>query len=167
MDQKRIFRVSGMTCGHCESRVSRAARAVPGVTSAIASFSKNRLEVTYNSDVTNEEALVSAVSKAVTAAGYRVAGLKKNAQPVSKVIPVAIILLALYVLLRYTIGFDFFGYIPKIDSTISLSALFITGLFTSVHCIAMCGGINLSQSVGTGETAKPNLKNRFFITSDA
>ena len=109
MDQKRIFRVSGMTCGHCESRVSRAARAVPGVTSAIASFSKNRLEVTYNSDVTNEEALVSAVSKAVTAAGYRVAGFEKNAQPVSKVIPVAILLLALYMLLRYTIGFDFFG----------------------------------------------------------
>ena len=158
MDQKRIFRVSGMTCGHCESRVSRAARAVPGVTSAIASFSKNRLEVTYNSDVTNEEALVSAVSKAVTAAGYRVAGLEKSAQPISKVIPVAILLLALYMLLRYTIGFDFFGYIPKIDSTISLSALFITGLFTSVHCIAMCGGINLSQSVGAGESAKPNLK---------
>ncbi len=157
MDQKRIFRVSGMTCGHCESRVSRAARAVPGVTSAIASFSKNRLEVTFDPDVTNEEALVSAVTKAVAAAGYRVAGPEKSAQPISKVIPVAILLLALYVLLRYTLGFDFFGYIPKIDSSISLSALFLTGLFTSVHCIAMCGGINLSQSVGAGGYAKPNL----------
>lgn len=31
--------------------------------------------------------------------------------------------------------------------------LFIIGLITSVHCVAMCGGINLSQSIPTGETS--------------
>ena len=159
MDKKRVFHVSGMTCGHCEARVSKAARKVPGVTSAIASFSRNRLEVTYDSDKIDEEHLVSAVTEAVTTEGYRVIGADQNAQPLSKVVPVVLIILALYFLLRYTVGFDFFGYIPKIDSTISLAALFITGLFTSVHCIAMCGGINLSQSVGADGATKNKLRN--------
>lgn len=137
-----------MTCGHCEARVSKAARSVQGVTSAIASFSRNRLEITYDSEKIGADQLVSAVTEAVTAEGYRASGAGKKAQPLSKVIPVVLIILALYLVLRFTVGFDFFGYIPKIDRTISLAALFITGLFTIVHCIAMCGGINLSQSVG-------------------
>lgn len=158
MDKKRVFHILGMTCGHCEMRVSKAARKVKGVTSAIASFSRKRLEVTYDTELLDEETLVTAVTEAVTATGYRVQSAA-NAQPISKVIPIVIILLALYLILRYTIGFDFFGYIPKIDSTISLAALFVTGLFTSVHCIAMCGGINLSQCVGTNGTTKNKLKN--------
>ena len=32
----------------------------------------------------------------------------------------------------------------------SYGMLFIIGLLTSVHCIAMCGGINLSQSIPRG-----------------
>ena len=162
MDKKRVFRVSGMTCGHCEMRVSKAARRVSGVTSAIASFSRNRLEITYDTDKTDEETLVAAVTKAVNAEGYQVQGADAAQHPISKVVPVVVIILALYFLLRVTIGFDFFGYIPKIDSTISLAALFVTGLFTSVHCIAMCGGINLSQSVGAKGAAKKSLRNPLF-----
>lgn len=30
-------------------------------------------------------------------------------------------------------------------------ALCLTGLLTSVHCMAMCGGLNLSQSMKCGE----------------
>ena len=158
MDQVK-FRVSGMTCAHCETRVVKAAKTVQGVTAATASFSRGMLEVTYDSTITEQSALNEAVSAAVGAAGYRVRGIVRASQPISKVIPVAIILLALYLILRYTVGFDFFGYIPKIDSTISLSALFVTGLFTSVHCVAMCGGINLSQSVGANGSTKNKLKN--------
>ena len=136
--------VSGMTCAHCESRVRKAARSVPGVTEAKASFSRHRLEITYDPAQTTEDALVAAATAAIEKEGYQVRGAVKERQPILKVVPIVVILLALYLILRYTVGFDFFGYIPKIDSTISLSALFVTGLFTSVHCIAMCGGINLS-----------------------
>lgn len=162
MEKKRAYRISGMTCAHCEARVSKAAKAVRGVTSASASFARNLLEVGYDPAITDESTLDAAVTEAVNAAGYNLLGTAKERQPVAKVIPVALILIALYLVLRYTVGFDFFGYIPKIDSTISLSALFVTGLFTSVHCIAMCGGINLSQSVGTGGAAKNKLRGPFL-----
>ncbi len=152
------FNVSGMTCAHCEARVVKAAKKTRGVTGAKASFTRRSLDVTYDPSITDEAALAKDVTKAVDREGYKVLGAAKERQPVAKVIPVAIIVLALYVLLRYTVGFNFFGYIPKIDSTISLLALFVTGLFTSVHCIAMCGGINLSQSVGTGAEKKASLR---------
>ena len=153
------FHVSGMTCAHCETRVVKAAKTVSSVTAASASFSRGILEITYDPAVAEKPEVIEAVSAAVGAAGYRVRAVGRQSQPFSKVIPIAFLLLALYLIVRYTLGFDFFGYIPKIDSTISLSALFVTGLFTSVHCIAMCGGINLSQSVGTSGTPKNKLRN--------
>ena len=152
------FIVSGMTCAHCEARVVRAARGVSGVTGAKASFSRKHLDVTFDPSKIDAASLTTDVTKAIEKEGYRVLGAAKERQPILKVIPVAIILFALYLILRVTVGFDFFGYIPKIDSTISLSALFLTGVLTSVHCVAMCGGINLSQSVGTGEATGSKLK---------
>lgn len=154
-----LFRVSGMTCAHCEARVTKAAKTVSGVKTASASFSRGILTVSYDPEQTDEAKLSSALEEAINTSGYRFRGAVAKPLQISKVIPIAIILLALYLVLRYTVGFDFFGFIPKIDSTISLSALFITGLFTSVHCVAMCGGINLSQSVGTGASGGKRLKN--------
>ena len=157
---KELFvRVSGMTCAHCEARVTKAAKSVSGVKTASASFSRGILTVSYDPEQANEDTLVAALESAINASGYRFRGVVTKPQQLSKVIPIAIILLALYLILRYTVGFDFFGFIPKIDSTISLSALFVTGLLTSVHCVAMCGGINLSQSVGTGESGKNRMRN--------
>ena len=157
---KELFvRVSGMTCAHCEARVAKAAKSVSGVKSASASFSHGILTVSYDPEQANEDTLVAALESAINASGYRFRGVVTKPQQLSKVIPIAIILLALYLILRYTVGFDFFGFIPKIDSTISLSALFVTGLLTSVHCVAMCGGINLSQSVGTVESGKNRMRN--------
>ena len=156
---EKIYRVSGMTCTHCQMRVSKAAKSVCGVKTATANFSRGTLTVGYEPSETDESTLQDSLKAAIETEGYQLRGALNTRQPILKVIPIAIILLALYFLLRYAVGFDFFGYIPKIDSTISLSALFVTGLFTSVHCIAMCGGINLSQSVGTSGSTASKLKN--------
>lgn len=43
-------------------------------------------------------------------------------------------------------GVNIFTLIPNIDSSITLGALFVTGLLTSIHCIGMCGAINLAAS---------------------
>lgn len=42
------------------------------------------------------------------------------------------------------------------DSTMSYGMLFVVGLLTSVHCIAMCGGINLSQCIPSGKDDSGN-----------
>ncbi|MEI6101328.1 MAG: sulfite exporter TauE/SafE family protein, partial [Eubacteriales bacterium] len=151
--QKSVFHISGMTCTHCEKRVAKAARRIAGVFTADASFPKKRVTITYDDQIASE----AAIKKEIENEGYavRTGGQK---QSFAKVIPVFLIILAVYFVLKYTIGLDFFNLIPKIDTTVSFIALFSVGLLTSVHCIAMCGGINLSQSVGREDGEKSRIR---------
>jgi sulfite exporter TauE/SafE len=57
---------------------------------------------------------------------------------------IGIIVLAGYLILKNTVGFNF---IPQVNQNMGYGILFVVGLLTSLHCIAMCGGINLSQCV--------------------
>ncbi|MDR2615948.1 MAG: sulfite exporter TauE/SafE family protein, partial [Oscillospiraceae bacterium] len=59
-----------------------------------------------------------------------------------------LIIIAAYMLLR-RFGFaDVFNVFPTAEAGMGYGMLFVIGLLTSVHCVAMCGGINLSQSLG-------------------
>ena len=151
---KITLRVSGMTCGHCEKRITDAVKRLKGVRGVAASFPKKRVDVAYDSEKVTEDAIKAVIAQE----GYRVLSNESRKQPIGKVAPIFLIVLAVYFIIRYTIGFDFINLIPRIDSTVSLIALFATGLLTSVHCIAMCGGINLSQSVGTSEGTQSRFK---------
>ena len=61
-------------------------------------------------------------------------------------------------LLAHALGLtDVFLAFPTVGSATTYPALFVVGLFTSLHCIAMCGGLNLGQSlVYTTETRRPS-----------
>jgi copper chaperone CopZ len=64
-----VYSVSGMSCGHCESAVSKEVTAIPGVTSVKAVASTGQL--TIASDRPLDEATVRA---AVDEAGYELVG---------------------------------------------------------------------------------------------
>lgn len=86
-----------------------------------------------------------------------------NDKPATKRIPVfefIIILLSLLIvnlLVKRVFGYNFFATIPVITEQISLSMLFVIGLFTSIHCVSMCGGINLVASTGDDSRIKKPL----------
>jgi sulfite exporter TauE/SafE len=54
------------------------------------------------------------------------------------------IIAALYLIIRSTVGFDF---IPSVGPSMGYGLVFVVGLITSLHCVAMCGGIALSQTI--------------------
>jgi len=145
-----------MTCAHCEKRIRNAVKELEGVISADVSFPRKKAEVVFDADRLTENDIRAAIEEQ----GYAVksVGEPGRRHPVGKVLPIFLIVLALYFIAKYTVGFDFINLIPKIDQSISLAALFVTGLLTSVHCIAMCGGINLSQSVGAADDSRGSLK---------
>lgn len=60
-----------MMCGHCSGRVKKALEAVAGVETAEVSHEMGTAEVTLRGDVSDE-----ALAKAVTDAGYKVAGIE-------------------------------------------------------------------------------------------
>lgn len=68
---KRTIRIEGMMCGHCSGRVKKALEAVAGVETAEVSHEIGMAAVTLNGHVSDEE-----LAKAVTDAGYKVAGIE-------------------------------------------------------------------------------------------
>ena len=64
-----VYKVSGMTCGHCEGAVSSEISELPGVTSVTAVAATG--QVTVVSDAPLDEA---AVREAVDEAGYELVG---------------------------------------------------------------------------------------------
>lgn len=61
---------------------------------------------------------------------------------------VAGMLAAVLLCLREFAGFDPFAFVPTIDSSLTLGTLFVTGLLCGMHCMGMCGALNLATAFG-------------------
>ena len=131
--------VKGMFCTNCEKRVQKALLAIPGVRAAAASFAEETVIVTYDEEMVQLHALKQEIEKL----GYETIS---DSSRYIQIASVLIILLALYVIADHLGWTRVFNIFPNIENTMDLGMLFVIGLLTSVHCIAMCGGINLTQS---------------------
>jgi copper chaperone len=60
------FKVTGMTCGHCRTKVEQALKGVAGVYTAIVDLQDGEAEVDFDDDAATTAQLVAAV----TSAGY-------------------------------------------------------------------------------------------------
>lgn len=63
----QTFDIKGMTCGHCEGRVTSEIMTIPGVTKVIASAEKATATVESDSEISQES-----IELAVQRAGYSV-----------------------------------------------------------------------------------------------
>ena len=68
---KKTIKIEGMMCGHCSGRVKKALEAMAGVEAAEVSHETGMAAVTLTGHVSDE-----ALAKAVTDAGYKVAGIE-------------------------------------------------------------------------------------------
>jgi sulfite exporter TauE/SafE/copper chaperone CopZ len=137
-----VLSVGGMTCSGCERRIEKAVGVLPGVRDVRARFSSGKLIVSPDSTATDRSALRSSVVEAVESLGYRIDSA--GAFGVKQLIGITIVLIAVFFVLQRT---GLLNRIPQIDPSMGYGVLFVVGILTSVHCIGMCGGINLSQTV--------------------
>lgn len=68
-EQKILFAVEGMTCGHCKAAVEKAVASVDGVSRVEVDLGRKEAAVTFNPDKTGEEEL----KKVIRDQGYQVA----------------------------------------------------------------------------------------------
>jgi Uncharacterized conserved protein len=130
--------VEGMTCSSCEARIERALLSIPGVLRAKANQQGGEVVFEYDEGLASPDAAKAAIEKA----GYTVKD-KRNASTLIA-LGIGLVLAAAYMIASSVRLFDA---LPKIDASIGYGMLFVVGLLTSVHCVAMCGGISLSQSI--------------------
>jgi sulfite exporter TauE/SafE/plastocyanin domain-containing protein/copper chaperone CopZ len=127
-----------MTCPSCENRIEKALKKLPGIRTVKASFASGRVEIEYDPEAVTEAAVRETVEKA----GYKAADTAENGAFTG--IGIGIVIVAAYLLIDALGGFTL---LPSIDSSFGYGMLFLAGILTSFHCIAMCGGIALSQSL--------------------
>lgn len=133
-----VIKIRGMICRACTDSIESALLAVRGVASAKASYIKGSCRVEYDPALADENELCEAVKNA---------GYDTGEKGVDEYL-VDIICVALTVLLVWAMMSMKLNAVPEAYDGAPLWYIFVIGLLTGTHCIAMCGGILLSQSTG-------------------
>lgn len=154
MTEKILF-TENMTCTGCESLLEKRISSINGVSAAKASYTENKITVSFDERLCSYEDIVRAVEDE----GYSLK--KENAGTASDVVSFIIIAVGVYVIARALGIVDIFRYFPEAQEGMSYAALFAVGLLTSVHCAVMCGGINLTASMAgkSEKIAYPYFRN--------
>lgn len=154
--------IGGMTCMQCQKKIENRLRSTKGILKVSVSYSKGTADILYDTGKSSLKDIKQIIEKM----DYRILpdGQKPTADFGHVTLTLAIIVVFYFIL-------QYFGILNLLvpsqlaDSNMGYGMLFVIGLATSIHCITMCGGINLSQSlprsaessVSTGEAFLPSV----------
>ena len=141
------LKIGDMQCRSCEQRIEQAVRKIGGVVYVKASYAAGSVLVKFQP----EQCSVLAVRQAIYSAGYTVGVPKRSTGTMKDT--AGMVLVFLFILLLGYWGTDF-NMTGRLPGQVTYLLLFAAGLLTSLHCVGMCGGIMLSQSVGVGGSGK-------------
>jgi sulfite exporter TauE/SafE/copper chaperone CopZ len=173
-----------MTCINCENIIERELSEVAGIQQVKASYSAGTATITFDESIIG----LNEIEKILEKSDYFVkkdepvtAQARVNQTPgktgnssmnngktdYTDIIAVLIIMFAVYMIANRFGLLNIFNAFPVAKEGMGYGMLFIIGVLTSVHCVAMCGGICLSQCVPKDqpedykpsrfETIKPSL----------
>lgn len=132
---KERIKVYEMTCTSCEKRVERTVRKLDGVLDVKASFSDQFAEIEYDDHFCD----FKKIKNSIESVGYSTES-PKDFKFIGIMIAVAAVVL---------LGINSGNYDMESQlNNASYAVLFVVGVITSIHCVGMCGGIMLSQSIG-------------------
>ncbi len=145
------IKVDGMVCTSCENSINTSLRKIDGVIECSANFKNSSVEIKYDDEKCNYSNLCSTIEKA----GYTVVKNKENSSSKeSEFISILLIVAIAFIIIKLGQNSGAFDISSKLSSSVSYITLFIVGLFTSLHCVGMCGGIMMSQSITTIHSSK-------------
>lgn len=147
--KKMKIKVYDMTCTSCEKTIERKLEKLIGVLNVKANYSEQFVEVEFNLDLCT----LNELKKSINNAGYSTEKFGSFNLTGIFIIAAAVIILG-----NSTSGID----MSSMLNGATYFVLFIVGILTSIHCVGMCGGIMLSQSLlqenkNKLETIKPAL----------
>lgn len=143
--KREKIKVYDMTCTSCEKRIENSIKKINGVKNAKADYTKETLEIDYDSKLCN----IEDIKKLIRKIGY-----STESSSNLSFIGILIIIFVIFTIGLRTSGFDMESKL----SNASYAFLFIVGIFTSIHCIGMCGGIMISQSLSFAKESKSKLE---------
>ena len=131
----KFFHVYGMKCHSCEVAVEEEINKLQGIVNIEAYHNNAMVIVTYENELCNDDKIKLAIKNS---------GFSSSNNMLIKVLSLSIVVISMF----------FLGNNPLIGSNTSFTSietsfimLFVLGFFTSFHCVGMCGGILLTQTI--------------------
>lgn len=158
---QETFKAKGMTCRGCENIITKQVLKLDGVKNINVNYATEQVNVEYDSDKTN----LSNIKSAIEEKGYdcntkcaKDCNTCSDDNVTKKYSWISWILIAFGIILISYFGLFIYNKfpLPSISQNMSYALLFLIGLLTGFHCIAMCGGFVVSYSAkGAKEGKKP------------
>lgn len=134
---KETYYITGMTCVGCQRRIEKSLKKVTGIKNVEVNLQTGQLNCEYDDKKVSEDEII----KQVELLGY---GISKNEKSsVIKSIGLFGVIIGIFMLVSMLGIQNLLVPGNTASSNMSYGMLLLLGLATSVHCIAMCGGINL------------------------
>lgn len=168
------FKVKGMSCRACENLIHRAVKKIEGVEEAKVDYEKETAEIIYDETKTDSDQITKAIEeKGYSLETYKVEEIAEETQKEVKeeknpskmkykyitiTLGILILLVGAYLILKNFGGID----LPEPGVTTSFALIFIIGLLTGFHCIAMCGGFVVSYTAKEAQENKVNIKSHLI-----
>lgn len=157
----KYVKIEGIHCDHCIETITKNLLKIKNITNV--QIKNNIAHIEYNNKL-DDSLIIKTIIKIgyFTKEEYISDNLKKldNKLKFKEFLIIFISILLLWFLMNKIFGINIFNIIPSIDSKIIYGMLFITGLLTSIHCISMCGAINLIAII---DNKTKNYKRQYYI----
>lgn len=148
MSKKIQLDIGGMSCIHCEKTIEEALKAKKGVLGVSASYINGTAVISYNENQISEREIV----RVIESLDYKVISENNEKGMTVRSAGILLFIVAIFYLVRVTGVLNYMVPGKPAETGMGYGMLFVIGLITSVHCVAMCGGIALSQSLpGTSD----------------
>ncbi len=162
---RKNLKFEGMHCTSCEALIKGEVSKIPGVREIHADYATQEGYVLYD----KTKADINQIIKAIEAKGYSVSIIEESFAESSHAPKIeskyknllGISAIALGLLVFIAILMKIYGTlaIPELSANMSYGLIFVIGLITGFHCIAMCGGFVVSyvakgkKEIESGHTA--------------
>lgn len=148
------IKIGKMTCVNCQNKIEKKLQNTAGIKRVKVSYNEGSADITYDTDIISLKDITTIIHNL----DYEVLPDDERKAPDSnQAIGLMIIIISLYILLQQFGILNLLVPSQLAQTNMSYGMLFVIGLITSVHCVAMCGGINLSQCIPKAETTTENI----------
>lgn len=159
--RKIYIKIDGITCNHCREAITEVLLKQTFITKVI--FDGNIAEIEYKGKLKQNIIIDSIIETGYYTNLKMISEQKrilKRMMSFKELLVISAGLILIAMLINKALGFNIFNLIPTVNSKTTYAMLFGIGVLTSIHCISMCGAINLVASTAdTKNFKKPLLYN--------
>ncbi len=161
--KKTKLNITGMSCTGCEKIIENNLSKLDSV-KVKANYKESSVTIVYDENLITLEK----IKKDLNNLGYKISKNSNEKLSTIDYLKIVLIILGSNFIISNLVGVNIIGSIlsrismlvtnvPTVSENASLLVLFLIGVLTSFHCVAMCGGINISQCLafeGSGKVSK-------------